>query len=74
MEIHPDDYEETAYTTGQGLWKFEIMTFGLCDAPATFERLMDIVLKRLSSRIGIPLKISINYEFAKDYAFAKEEE
>ncbi|GFU16572.1 retrovirus-related Pol polyprotein from transposon 412 [Trichonephila clavipes] len=45
VEIHPEDREKTAFTSGQGLWQFKVMPFGLCNAPATFERLMETVLK-----------------------------
>ena len=48
VEIHPDDREKTAFTTGQGLWQFQVMPFGLCNAPATFERLMETVLREIS--------------------------
>ncbi|GFW91630.1 retrovirus-related Pol polyprotein from transposon 17.6 [Trichonephila clavipes] len=48
IELHPDDKEKTAFTTGQGLWQFKIMPLGLCNAPATFERLMETVLGGLS--------------------------
>ncbi|GFW53059.1 retrovirus-related Pol polyprotein from transposon 412 [Trichonephila clavipes] len=41
VEIHPEDREKTAFTSGQGLWQFKVMPFGLCNAPATFERLME---------------------------------
>lgn len=37
--------EKIAFTTGSGLWQF---TVGLCNAPVTFERLKETVLKGLS--------------------------
>ncbi|GFV17974.1 retrovirus-related Pol polyprotein from transposon 297 [Trichonephila clavipes] len=48
VEIHPEDRKKTAFTSGQGLWQFKVMPFGLCNAPATFERLMETVLKGLT--------------------------
>ena len=47
VEMDPRDKEKTAFSTGNGLWNFRPMAFGLCNTPATFERLMDLVLKGL---------------------------
>ncbi|GBL67472.1 Retrovirus-related Pol polyprotein from transposon 297 [Araneus ventricosus] len=49
VEIQPEDKEKTAFTTGQRLWQFKVMPFGLRNAPATFERLMETVLRGLTS-------------------------
>lgn len=44
MEVEEQDREKTAFTAGNWLWQFNVMAFGLCNAPATFERLMDTIL------------------------------
>lgn len=49
--VRPEDREKTAFSVGRGLWQFTVMPFGLCNAPATFERLMEKVLEGLLSRI-----------------------
>jgi len=44
VEVAPEDKEKTAFSTRHGLYQFTTMPFGLCNAPATFERLMDTIL------------------------------
>ncbi|XP_063333353.1 uncharacterized protein LOC134629763 [Pelmatolapia mariae] len=44
VPLSPDSRPKTAFCTNRGLWQFKVLSFGLCNAPATFERLMDSVL------------------------------
>lgn len=51
IKIAQKDKAKTAFSVGNGLWQFNVMPFGLCNAPATFERLMEQVLQKLLSKI-----------------------
>ena len=55
VRLDSDDKEKTAFSTGLGLWHFNVMPFGLCNAPATFERLMEQVFR------GLPLDVCLLY-------------
>jgi hypothetical protein len=48
INVHPDDKEKTAFSTGQELWQFTVIRFGLCITLATCERLMETVLQGLT--------------------------
>ena len=47
VEVCPEHRAKTAFTTQEWLFEFIVMPFGLCNAPATFQRLMDSVLAGL---------------------------
>jgi len=44
VELEEGSKEKTAFASRRGLFEFETMPFGLCNAPSTFQRLMDVVL------------------------------
>ena len=47
VEVAPEHREKTAFCTQEGLFEFNVMPFRLCNAPATFQCLMDCVLAGL---------------------------
>ena len=47
VEMEPTDREKTAFATPFGLHQFRVMPFGLCNAPSTFQHLMELVLAGL---------------------------
>ena len=47
IPMKAEDAEKTAFRTADGLFHFTVMPFGLRNAPATFQRLMDVVFSGL---------------------------
>ena len=45
VPMHEADREKTATITHLGLYQFTVLPFGLCNAPSTFERMMETLLK-----------------------------
>lgn len=48
VKVHPRDVNKTTFTCHRGTFRFPRMPFGLCNAPATFQRLIDTVLMGLN--------------------------
>ena len=45
LMVAPEDREKTAFRWKGGFYQFRRMPFGLCNAPSTFQRCMDTILK-----------------------------
>ena len=48
IEIAPEDREKTAFITKYGLFEHVRMSMGLCNAPSTFQRAMNLVLRGMT--------------------------
>ena len=43
-----EDRANTAFSTKEGQWEYKLLPFGLKTAPATFQRMMNVVLSVLT--------------------------
>ena len=63
--IHDEDVEKTAFNTQFGAFEWVVMPFGLCNAPSTFQRVVNDVL-RDHLRIFLWVYIDDILVFSKD--------
>ena len=47
IELHPSAREKSAFVTHNGLYEFLVVSFGLTNSGASFQRLMGHILKEL---------------------------
>ena len=53
IEVNQESKEKTAFTTFGGLYEFNVLPFGLTNAPSSFQRLMESVLRGLNYKIAL---------------------
>ena len=51
VQMAKDSRAATAFCTAKGLFEWLVMPFGLCNAPATFQRHVDTILRELIGKI-----------------------
>ena len=47
VPMHPESKAKSAFCTRNGLYEWNVMSFGLCNAPGTFQRMMERILDGL---------------------------
>ncbi|UYV71047.1 K02A2.6-like, partial [Cordylochernes scorpioides] len=57
--VEVSDREKTAFITPDGLYEFKVIPFGLCNAPATIERMIDNLLEGLKWTICLCYLVDI---------------
>ena len=55
VPMRDEDKAKTAFTTPKGLFQFKVMPFGLSGAPATFQRMMDDIIRGLEIHVAVYL-------------------
>ncbi|KAI9560471.1 hypothetical protein GHT06_014495 [Daphnia sinensis] len=53
IEVSEEDKQKTAFTCEIGHFEFNRLPFGLCNAPATFQRLMNLVLDEVLHKYAL---------------------
>ena len=53
VSVHPDDQHKTAFVTRNAKYEFRRMSFGLRNAPSTFQQVTSTVLKDLLGKCAV---------------------
>ena len=61
--VAEEDRPKIAFITPRGLYQFKLMPFSLCGAPATFQRMMDQVIRGCTSLL-VPTWMTLSYSVA----------
>jgi hypothetical protein len=61
VRVHPDDVHKTAFRTHHGHFEFLVMPFGLSNAPATFQTLMNEVLGQFLRRFVLVFFMTLSF-------------
>jgi len=51
VPVKPEDRAKTCFVTRKGIFGFNVLPFGLCNAPSTFQRLVDMALAGLTLEV-----------------------
>ena len=52
VPVREEDIDKTCFVTRKGIFGFRVLPFGLCNAPSTFQRLVDMALAGLTWEIN----------------------
>ena len=53
IKMHPTDEDKSAFTTGRAIYCYKVMSFGLKNARATFQRMVNKVFKKLWNTLEV---------------------